>query len=73
MLDPVARAVLRELDGTRDRAALAEALTAEVLAGRLKVSLADRPVLDGDMVSRAAAERVPKVIEGCANASLLVG
>ncbi|HPS66364.1 MAG TPA: class I SAM-dependent methyltransferase [Holophaga sp.] len=73
VLDPVARAVLRELDGTRDRAALAEALTAEVLAGRLKVSLADRPVLDGDMVSRAAAERVPKVIERCAHASLLVG
>lgn len=51
--EPFAHAVVQLLDGTRDRAALIEALAARVAEGRLTI---EGEALDGDEAARAAVE-----------------
>lgn len=71
--DPVARAILPRMDGTRGHAALADAMAAEVLAGRLRFTQDGQPVTDKNLIAATARERIPRILAGCARAALLVG
>jgi SAM-dependent methyltransferase/methyltransferase-like protein len=67
------RRLLALLDGTRDRAALVEALAAEAAAGRLAVEHDGAPVVDPERVRELLHERVEPTLRMLARQALLCG
>ncbi|CAA7624216.1 conserved hypothetical protein [Candidatus Terasakiella magnetica] len=70
-LDLFEHALIGLLDGTRDRAALAEAVTAKVVAGELVVHLDDVRVTDPSVLVPVMAERVEALLQKFAQSALL--
>lgn len=68
-----ARQLLPLLDGTRDRAALVEALAASALAGELTVQKSGRPVTDPTELRDALAGLLGPALESLARDALLAG
>jgi methyltransferase-like protein len=76
MDDEAARLLLRHLDGTHDRAALAELLVDEVRAGRLQLTADETPILADAPRERllpVLAALVDQHLEQMARVALLVG
>ncbi len=71
LFDPAARVALQLMDGTRNQAALAAALAAEGIAGRLTFTRDNKPVSGADEITKAAADHINGVLTGCARAALL--
>ncbi len=67
------RSLLPLLDGTRDRAAVIEALVERTLDGTLSVEIADEPVTDADELRRHLAAAVDKKLEQLPDWGLLEG
>ncbi|MBM3982068.1 MAG: methyltransferase domain-containing protein [Planctomycetes bacterium] len=61
------------LDGTRDRAALTDALTEQAQAGRLTVQKAGHPIADPDELRAALASTLNPALEALARDGLLAG
>jgi SAM-dependent methyltransferase len=72
-LGQLERAVLRQLDGTRDRAALIEPLETLVGQGLLGIRAEGRPLQEPAQVRRVLETVVPRCLEGLAAKALLVG
>ena len=70
-LQAMSRLLLSALDGSRNRAALAELLTQEVVAGRVAFTRDGVAVTDIAAIREMAAERVSALLVGFANAGLL--
>lgn len=70
-LQAMSRLLLSALDGSRDRAALAELLTQEVVAGRVAFTRDGVVVADIAAIREMAAERVSALLVGFENAGLL--
>nr|WP_299908552.1 class I SAM-dependent methyltransferase [Sphingomonas bacterium] len=70
-LNAAACALLPVMDGNRDRAALAKRLEEAVLAGRVAFALDGNPVTDPDAIRDIAAQGLPALLAGLANAGLL--
>jgi methyltransferase-like protein/SAM-dependent methyltransferase len=65
--------VLRHLDGSRDRAALVEALAAVVASGDLEIEQGDQPLRDAAKVREVLAESLEASLHRLAGSALLVG
>lgn len=72
-LDPATRALLPSMNGTLDHAALANRLVEEALAGRLAFSRHSEPVTGTPAIREIAADHLPGLLAGMANAGLLEG
>jgi methyltransferase-like protein len=72
-LGQLERAVLRQLDGTCDRAALLEALAAQVAEGLLTIRAEGKPLQDPAQVRRVLELAIPHCLQGLASRALLVG
>jgi len=76
MDDEAARLLLRHLDGTHDRAALAELLVGEVRAGRLQLTADEAPIpadAPRERLLPVLAALVDQHLEQMARVALLVG
>jgi methyltransferase-like protein/2-polyprenyl-3-methyl-5-hydroxy-6-metoxy-1,4-benzoquinol methylase len=71
--DDLSHNLLVLLDGTRDSAALVEALTALVLDGKASLLDRDKPVTEPDRVRAMIAGPLPLMLKEFARAALLVG
>ena len=60
------------LDGTRDRTALADALTVRALAGNLTVQKAGQPMTDPTEIRAALAATLGPALDALAREALLV-
>lgn len=72
-LDDFDRAVLRQLDGEHDRAALIDHLEQMAAAGELQLHENDRPVEDPDTIRRLATEWLEGSLRRLADSALLQG
>ena len=70
-LDPATRALLPVMDGSLDRAGLAERLAAEALAGRIGFSRDGQPITDAADVREVAASHLAALLAGMAKAGLI--
>jgi SAM-dependent methyltransferase len=71
--DALSRELLGLLDGTRDLAALEEALAASVAAGRIPMHCDGRVVSDFTEARKILADELPRAIERLARCAVLVG
>jgi SAM-dependent methyltransferase len=72
-LSDLSQKLIPLLDGTRDRAALTDALTAAVAAGDLTIQKAGHPLTDPDAVRAALAGALGPTLDAIAREALLVG
>lgn len=72
-LDDMARFLLRQLDGTRDRAALFDSVAKPLRAGTLVLRQNDAPVPDPAQAEAILAEELDTTLRWLAYAALLVG
>jgi methyltransferase-like protein/cyclopropane fatty-acyl-phospholipid synthase-like methyltransferase len=71
--DPMARFVLLQLDGTRDRAALVRQLDREVAAGRLDIRVDEQPITEPERIPRVLDALLDHHLRKMAQLALLVG
>jgi methyltransferase-like protein/SAM-dependent methyltransferase len=71
--DELSRNLLELLDGTRDFAALVEAMAAVVLAGKATLEANREPVSDPAKIRKMIAEELPSALNGLARSAVLVG
>ena len=71
--DALSRNLLELLDGTRDFAALVEALTAVVQAGKATLEANGEPVSDPAKIREMIAKELPSALNGMARAAVLIG
>src|SRR5262245_30793608 len=71
--DELSRNLIELLDGTRDFAALVEAMAAVVKAGKATLEAAGERVTDPTKVREMIAEGLPSALNGLARAAVLVG
>ena len=71
--DPIARFLVRNLDGTRDRAALVRLLDHEVASGRLSVAIDDHPIREPHRVPAVLQAVLEHHLRKMAEYALLVG
>ncbi|HYN42557.1 MAG TPA: hypothetical protein VE129_12315, partial [Thermoanaerobaculia bacterium] len=67
------RAVLLQLDGTRDLNGVVDALVEETLSGRFDMSRDGEPVRDPELIRAAFASEIETAIRRLASEGLLVG
>jgi methyltransferase-like protein len=65
--------LLELLDGTRDFAALVEAMAAVVQAGKATLEANGEPVSDPAKIREMIAEELPSALNGLARSAILVG
>jgi methyltransferase-like protein len=71
--DALSRNLLELLDGTRDFAALVEAMAAVVQAGKATLEANGEPVSDPTKIREMIAKQLPSALNGVARAAVLVG
>ena len=71
--DALSRNLLELLDGTRDFAALVEAMAAVVQAGKATLEANGEPVSDPAKIREMIAEELPSALNGLARSAVLVG
>lgn len=71
--DALSRNLLELLDGTRDFAALVEAMAAIVQAGKATLEANEEPVSDPAKIREMIAEELPSALNGLARSAVLVG
>jgi methyltransferase-like protein len=71
--DALSRNLLELLDGTRDFAALVEAMAAVVQAGKATLEANGEPVSDPAKIREMIAKQLPSALNGVARAAVLVG
>jgi 2-polyprenyl-3-methyl-5-hydroxy-6-metoxy-1,4-benzoquinol methylase len=71
VLDPATLALLPAVDGSRDRAALADTLANAALAGRIAFMRDREPVTDAAAVRETAAAHLTELLAGMAQAGLI--
>jgi methyltransferase-like protein/SAM-dependent methyltransferase len=70
-LDPATRALLPVMDGSLDRAALAERLAAEALAGRISFVRGGQEITGAGAIRDVSAEHFAAILTGMARAGLI--
>jgi methyltransferase-like protein/2-polyprenyl-3-methyl-5-hydroxy-6-metoxy-1,4-benzoquinol methylase len=73
LTDALSRNLLELLDGTRDFAALVEAVAAVVQAGKATLEANGEPVSDPAKIREMIAEELPSALNGLARSAILVG
>jgi methyltransferase-like protein/trans-aconitate methyltransferase len=71
--DALSRNLLELLDGTRDFAALVEAMAAVVQAGKATLEANGEPITDPAKIREMIAEELPSALNGLARSAVLVG
>jgi methyltransferase-like protein/2-polyprenyl-3-methyl-5-hydroxy-6-metoxy-1,4-benzoquinol methylase len=71
--DALSRNLLELLDGTRDFAALVEAMAAVVQSGKATLEANGKPVTDPAKIREMIAQELPSALHGLARSAVLVG
>lgn len=71
-IDAVGMRIMTQLDGTKTKAEIVDALVAEVLSGKLNIKKEDKQLTEEAEIKEALTSVATNILEKCANSGLLV-